>query len=134
MPFNRAEIGEIVGIHTDTIGRWLKLDKNDSGINRGGRRVGDVRLLSAASSSGRSCRGSRPGKFSNDLSAMHSRLSNGKGITDFKISQRAFILQCGRTTGLLRALKTIHPHLHIGYRQRATDEIALRDIAFLLLQ
>ena len=43
----RAEIGEIVGIHADTIGRWLKLDKRDLGINRGGRQLGDARLLSA---------------------------------------------------------------------------------------
>jgi len=43
----RAEIGEIVGIHADTIGRWLKLDKMALGVNRGGRKMGDARLLSA---------------------------------------------------------------------------------------
>jgi transposase len=42
----RAEIGGIVGIHPDTIGRWLKLEKKDLAINRGGRKVGDARLLS----------------------------------------------------------------------------------------
>ena len=43
----RAEIGEIVGVHADTIGRWLKLDRKDLGVNRGGRKMGDARLLSA---------------------------------------------------------------------------------------
>lgn len=43
----RAQIGEIVGIHPDTIGRWLKLDKKELAINRGGRKVGDARRLSA---------------------------------------------------------------------------------------
>lgn len=43
----RAEIGEIVGVHADTIGRWLKLDRKDLGVNRGGRKLGDARLLSA---------------------------------------------------------------------------------------
>lgn len=43
----RAEIGEIVGIHPDTIGRWLKLDKHELAINRGGRKAGDARRISA---------------------------------------------------------------------------------------
>ena len=43
----RAEIGEIVGVHADTVGRWLKLDKSDLKVKRGGRKVGDARLLSA---------------------------------------------------------------------------------------
>lgn len=43
----RAEIGEIVGIHPDTIGRWLKLDRKELPINRGGRKVGDARRISA---------------------------------------------------------------------------------------
>ena len=42
----RAEIGDIVGVHADTVGRWLKLDKSDLKVNRGGRRRGDARLLS----------------------------------------------------------------------------------------
>jgi transposase len=42
----RAEIGEIVGVHADTVGRWLKLDKNALKVNRGGRKLGDARLLS----------------------------------------------------------------------------------------
>ncbi len=43
----RAEIGEIVGIHPDTIGRWLRFDKKELAINRGGRKVGDARQISA---------------------------------------------------------------------------------------
>jgi transposase len=42
----RAEIGEIVGIHPDTVGRWLKLDEKNLKVNRGGRKVGDARSLS----------------------------------------------------------------------------------------
>ena len=40
----RAEIGEIVEVHADTIGRWLKLDKNNLRVNRGGRKVGDATI------------------------------------------------------------------------------------------
>lgn len=43
----RAEIGEILGIHADTIGRWLKLDKNDLGYVSPGRRVGSGRRLTS---------------------------------------------------------------------------------------
>lgn len=43
----RAEIGKIVGVHADTVGRWLKLDKRNLKIKRGGRKLGDARLLSA---------------------------------------------------------------------------------------
>ncbi len=43
----RAEIGEIVEVHADTIGRWLKLDKNNLQVNRGGRKLGDARQLTA---------------------------------------------------------------------------------------
>lgn len=43
----RAEIGEIVGIHADTIGRWLKLDKNRLGYEKPGRKEGSGRRLSA---------------------------------------------------------------------------------------
>jgi len=43
----RAEIGEIVGVHADTVGRWLKLNKNEIAVNRGGRKLGEARLLSA---------------------------------------------------------------------------------------
>lgn len=42
----RAEIGEIVGVHADTVGRWLKLDKKNLKVNRGGRKVGEYRRLS----------------------------------------------------------------------------------------
>lgn len=42
----RAEIGELVGVHADTVGRWLKLDKNNLRVNHGGRKEGDARLLS----------------------------------------------------------------------------------------
>lgn len=41
----RAEIGEIVGIHADTIGRWLKLDKNQLGYEKPGRKNGSGRRL-----------------------------------------------------------------------------------------
>lgn len=43
----RAEIGEIVGVHADTVGRWLKLDSKDLKVNRGGRKLGDSRHLTA---------------------------------------------------------------------------------------
>ena len=43
----RAEIGDIVGVHADTVGRWLKLDQAHLKVNRGGRRAGEARLLSA---------------------------------------------------------------------------------------
>lgn len=36
----RAEIGEILGIHADTIGRWLKLTKNEMGYDKPGRKKG----------------------------------------------------------------------------------------------
>lgn len=41
----RAEIGEILGIHADTIGRWLKLAKNEWGYDRPGRKLGSGRRL-----------------------------------------------------------------------------------------
>lgn len=41
-----AEIGEIVGVRADLVGRWLRLDKNDLKVSRGGRKEGDARLLS----------------------------------------------------------------------------------------
>lgn len=44
----RAEIGEIVGVHADTVGRWLKLDAKNLSVNRGGRQVGDCRHLTLA--------------------------------------------------------------------------------------
>lgn len=43
----RADIGEIVGVHADTVGRWLKLDKANLRVNRGGRKTGEARRLTA---------------------------------------------------------------------------------------
>lgn len=43
----RAEIGEIVGVHADTVGRWLKLDSKNLKIDRGGRKKGEKRHLTA---------------------------------------------------------------------------------------
>jgi transposase len=43
----RAEIGEIVGVHADTVGRWLKLSPKELKVNRGGRKEGDGRHLDA---------------------------------------------------------------------------------------
>jgi transposase len=43
----RAEIGEILGVHADTIGRWLKLDRNNLKVNRGGRPPDSARRLSS---------------------------------------------------------------------------------------
>ena len=43
----RAEIGEIVGVHADTVGRWLKLSPRELKVNRGGRKEGDGRHLNA---------------------------------------------------------------------------------------
>lgn len=43
----RAEIGDIVGIHADTIGRWLKLDKGRLGYATPGRKPGSGRRLDA---------------------------------------------------------------------------------------
>jgi transposase len=41
----RAEIGEIVGIHADTIGQWLKLGLHELGYARPGRKAGEGRRL-----------------------------------------------------------------------------------------
>lgn len=44
----RAEIGEeLGGVHADTVGRWLKLEKQNLKVNRGGRKKGEARRLSA---------------------------------------------------------------------------------------
>lgn len=43
----RGEIGEIVGVHADTVGRWLKLDKQSLALRRSGRKEGEQRLLTA---------------------------------------------------------------------------------------
>ena len=43
----RAEIGEVVGVHADTIGRWLKLDKHQLGYDKPGRKQGSGRRLDA---------------------------------------------------------------------------------------
>lgn len=42
----RAEIGAIVGVHADTVGRWLKLDKRSLALKTPGRKKGDGTLLS----------------------------------------------------------------------------------------
>ena len=44
----RAEIGEIVGVHADTLGRWLKLSPRELKVNRGGRNPGEGRHLTQA--------------------------------------------------------------------------------------
>ena len=44
----RAEIGEIVGVHADTVGRWLKLSSRQLKVNRGGRKQGEGRHLTQA--------------------------------------------------------------------------------------
>ena len=44
----RAEIGEIVGVHADTVGRWLKLSSRQFKVNRGGRKKGEGRRLTQA--------------------------------------------------------------------------------------
>ena len=41
----RAEIGDIMGVHADTIGRWLKLDKSRLGYATPGRKPGSGRRL-----------------------------------------------------------------------------------------
>lgn len=41
----RAEIGEVLGIHADTIGRWLKLTKNEMGYDKPGRKKGSGNRL-----------------------------------------------------------------------------------------
>lgn len=41
----RADIGEIVGVHADTVGRWLKIDKKALAVNARGRKKGDGNLL-----------------------------------------------------------------------------------------
>jgi transposase len=43
----RAQIGEIVGVHADTVGRWIKLSARQLQINRGGRKLGHGRHLNA---------------------------------------------------------------------------------------
>ena len=42
----RAEIGEIVGAHADTVGRWLKLDEKALALKTRGRKQGEGGLLS----------------------------------------------------------------------------------------
>lgn len=42
----RAEIGEMVGAHADTVGRWLKLNPKQLKVNHGGRKTGEGRHLS----------------------------------------------------------------------------------------
>jgi len=42
----RAEIGEILGIHADTIGRWLKLKKSELGYSKPGCKKGSGSRLS----------------------------------------------------------------------------------------
>lgn len=41
----RAEIGEILGVHADTIGRWLKLTKSEIGYGKPGRKLGSGRRM-----------------------------------------------------------------------------------------
>jgi len=43
----RKEIGDIVGVHADTVGRWLKLSQKQLKVNRGGRKPGESRHLAA---------------------------------------------------------------------------------------
>ncbi|MCP4252804.1 MAG: IS630 family transposase [Candidatus Scalindua sp.] len=43
----RKEIGDIVGVHADTVGRWLKLSEKQLKVNRGGRKHGESRHLTA---------------------------------------------------------------------------------------
>jgi len=47
----RAEIGEIVGVHADTVGRWLKLPFQQLEVNRGGRKKDEGRHLTKAQES-----------------------------------------------------------------------------------
>ena len=47
-----AEIGEILGIHADTIDRWLKLAKHEWGYVRPGRKLGSGWRLMVESKSG----------------------------------------------------------------------------------
>ena len=44
----RKEIGDIVGVHADTVGRWLKLTAKQLKVNRGGRQSGEGRTLTSA--------------------------------------------------------------------------------------
>jgi transposase len=43
----RAEIGELVEIHADTVGKWLKLGKHELGYAQPGRKPGSGRRLSS---------------------------------------------------------------------------------------
>ena len=42
----RAEIGQIVGVHADTVGKWLKIDDKELALKKRGPKLGDNRLLS----------------------------------------------------------------------------------------
>ena len=42
----RAEIGKLIGIHADTVGKWLKLEPKDLALKKRGRKQGTVKLLS----------------------------------------------------------------------------------------
>lgn len=41
----RAEIGKIVGVHADTVGKWLKLAEKDLALKKRGFKEGEKRLL-----------------------------------------------------------------------------------------
>jgi transposase len=43
----RKEIGDIVGVHADTVGRWIKLSQKQLKVNRGGRKLGESRHLTS---------------------------------------------------------------------------------------
>ena len=47
----RAEIGEIVSAHADTVGKWLKLDKQDLALKKRGRKIGEQKYLTDAQES-----------------------------------------------------------------------------------
>ncbi len=42
----RKEIGAIVGVHADTVGRWLKLNERDLSPKKRGRKLGSLKQLS----------------------------------------------------------------------------------------
>lgn len=51
----RAEIGAVVGVHADTVGRWLKLDENSLSLKKRGPKPGDRKYLTTEQSK-RICR------------------------------------------------------------------------------
>jgi len=94
----RAEIGQIVGVHADTVGRWLKLSPKQLEVNRGGRKTGDGRHLDA------------------DQEKYIRRLITDKLPDQLKLdyvlwTRKAVMELIGQETGLVMPIRTVGEYL-----------------------